>query len=93
LYRRLGELTPSPVVDLNHAVAVAMADGPDAGLAVMDGIEGLDDYYLLHSARADLLRRLGRAHDATAAYERALALAPSEVERDFLRRRLADVAS
>ncbi len=93
LYQRLGELTPSPVVDLNHAVAVAMADGPDAGLAVMDGIEGLDDYYLLHSARADLLRRLGRAHDATAAYERALALAPSEVERDFLRRRLADVAS
>ena len=93
LYRRLGELTPSPVVDLNHAVAVAMADGPDAGLALMDGIEGLDDYYLLHSARADLLRRLGRAHAAAAAYERSLALAPSEVERDFLRRRLADVAS
>ncbi len=93
LYRRLGELTPSPVVDLNHAVAVAMADGPDAGLALMDGIEGLDDYYLLHSARADLLRRLGRAHDAAAAYERSLELAPSEVERDFLRRRLADVAS
>ena len=60
LYRRLAELAPSPVVDLNRAVAVAMADGPAAGLALADRVEGLDDYYLLHSARADLLRRLGR---------------------------------
>jgi RNA polymerase sigma-70 factor (ECF subfamily) len=91
LYRRLGELTPSPVVELNRAVAVAMAEGPDSGLALMDALAGLDDYYLLHSARADLLRRLGQDEDAALAYERALALAPSEVERDFLRGRLADI--
>jgi RNA polymerase sigma-70 factor (ECF subfamily) len=91
LYRRLGELTPSPVVELNRAVAVAMAEGPDSGLALMDALAGLDDYYLLHSARADLLRRLGQDEDAALAYERALALAPSEVERDFLRGRLDDI--
>jgi predicted RNA polymerase sigma factor len=91
LYRRLGELEPSPVVELNRAVAVAMAEGPAGGLALIDGIEGLDGYYLLHSARADLLRRLGRERDAAAAYERALELAPSEVERDFLRGRLAGI--
>ena len=88
LYRRLAELAPSPVVDLNRAVAVAMADGPAAGLALADRIEGLDGYYLLHSARADLLRRLGRTEEAAAAYERALELAPSDIERDFLRGRL-----
>jgi RNA polymerase sigma-70 factor (ECF subfamily) len=76
---------PSPVVELNRAVAVAMADGPEAGLDLLDAISGLDDYYLYHSARADLLSRLGRP--AASAYARALALAPSEVERDFLRRR------
>jgi len=85
LYGRLAELAPSPVVELNRAVAVAMADGPEAGLELLDAISGLDDYYLYHSARADLLRRLGRS--AASDYERALALAPSEVERDFLRRR------
>jgi RNA polymerase sigma-70 factor, ECF subfamily len=89
LYRRLGQLAPSPVVELNRAVAVAMAEGSAAGLALMDAIDGLDDYYLLHSARADLLRRLGNDEDAASAYEHALALAPSEVERDFLRGRLA----
>jgi RNA polymerase sigma-70 factor (ECF subfamily) len=88
LYARLAELAPSPVVDLNLAVAVAMAHGTDEGLALVDAIEGLDDYYLLHSTRADLLRRLGRDAEAREAYERALALAPSEVERDFLRSRL-----
>jgi RNA polymerase sigma-70 factor (ECF subfamily) len=88
LYRRLAELAPSPVVDLNRAVAVAMADGPAAGLALADRIEGLDGYYLLHSARADLLRRLGRSEEAAVAYERALELAPSDVERNFLRGRL-----
>ena len=61
---------------------------PAEGLALIDAIEGLDDYYLLHSARADLLRRLDRSNEASRAYERALALAPSEVERDFLRARL-----
>ncbi len=85
LYGRLAELVPSPVVELNRAVAVAMADGPEAGLELLDAISGLDDYYLYHSARADLLRRLGRS--AASDYERALALAPSDVEREFLRRR------
>ena len=85
LYRRLAAFVPSPVVELNRAVAVAMADGPAAGLELLDAISGLDEYYLYHSARADLLRRLGRS--AASDYERALALAPSEVERDFLRRR------
>jgi RNA polymerase sigma-70 factor, ECF subfamily len=90
LYRRLGELAPSPVVELNHAVAVAMADGPLAGLGLLDRIDGLDGYYLLHSARADLLRRLGRRGDAAASYRRALALAPSDVERAFLGARMLE---
>ncbi len=88
LYARLAELEPSPVIELNRAVAVAMAEGPEAGLALVDAISGLSEYHLFHSARADLLRRLGRAEDAAAAYERALELAPSDVERDFLRGRL-----
>jgi RNA polymerase sigma-70 factor, ECF subfamily len=90
LYRRLAELAPSPVVELNRAVAVAMADGPQAGLALVDAIPGLDDYYLFHSTRADLLRRLGRSVDSEAAYGRALELAPSDVERDFLRGRMLE---
>ena len=85
LYDRLAELAPSPVVELNRAVAVAMARGPEAGLALLDAISGLDDYYLWHAARADFLRRLGRP--AAAEYERAVALAPSAAERDFLRGR------
>jgi RNA polymerase sigma-70 factor (ECF subfamily) len=88
LYGRLAELSPSPVIELNRAVAVAMADGLDEGLALMDGIRRLDDYYLLHAARADLLRRLGRTGESARAYERALELAPSDVERDFLHGRL-----
>jgi RNA polymerase sigma-70 factor (ECF subfamily) len=87
LYSRLLELTPSPVVELNRAVAVALAHGVDEGLALVDAIDGLDDYYLWHATRADLLRRLERSRDAAAAYERALELAPSEVERRFLARR------
>jgi RNA polymerase sigma-70 factor (ECF subfamily) len=90
LYARLAALDPSPVIELNRAVAVAMADGPAAGLTRIDAISGLDGYHLLHSARADLLRRLGRAADARAAYERALALAVNPVERAFLERRLRD---
>jgi len=85
LYGRLAELSPSPVIELNRAVAVAMADGPRAGLELLDGIDGLEGYYLYHSTRADLLRRLGLP--AVTEYERALALAPSEVEREFLRSR------
>jgi len=88
LYARLAELTPSPVIDLNLAVAVAMAHGVEDGLALADAIEGLDEYYLLHSTRADFLRRLGRNAEAHEAYERAIALAPSDVEREFLRERL-----
>jgi RNA polymerase sigma-70 factor (ECF subfamily) len=85
-----GLLEPSPVIDLNRAVAVAMADGPERGLALMDTIEGLDAYHLLHAARADLLRRLGRGDDARAAYARALELAGNPVEREFLERRLRE---
>jgi len=92
LYGRLAELAPSPVVELNRAVAVAMAAGPAAGLDLVERIPGLESYYLLHATRADLLRRLDRPAEAAAAYERALELAPSEVERSFLRRRLAALA-
>jgi RNA polymerase sigma-70 factor (ECF subfamily) len=90
LYARLAALDPSPVIELNRAVAVAMAEGPERGLALIDAIAGLDGYHLLHSARADLLRRLGRGDAARAAYERALALAVNPVEREFLVRRLRD---
>jgi RNA polymerase sigma-70 factor (ECF subfamily) len=92
LYGRLLELVPSPVIELNRAVAVAMARGEAEGLALVDAIGGLDDYYLLHAARADLLRRLDRGAEAAVAYERALALAPSDVERGFLRARLLEGA-
>jgi RNA polymerase sigma-70 factor (ECF subfamily) len=78
------------MIELDRAVAVAMAEGPGRGLALIDAIAGLDGYHLLHSARADLLRRLGRADDARGAYERALALAVNPVERDFLALRLRD---
>jgi RNA polymerase sigma-70 factor (ECF subfamily) len=93
LYARLSVLQPSPVVELNRAVAVAMADGPESGLALIDAIEGLDAYRHLHSARADLLRRLGRNGEAARAYSRALDLADQPEERAFLERRLAEVRS
>jgi RNA polymerase sigma-70 factor, ECF subfamily len=76
------------VIELNRAVAVAMAEGPEPGLALIDAIDGLDGYHLLHAARADLLRRLGRSEEARAAYERALALATNPVEQAFLRDQL-----
>jgi RNA polymerase sigma-70 factor (ECF subfamily) len=91
LYGRLSCLQPSPVVDLNRAVAVAMASGPDEGLALIDAIEGLDAYRHLHSARGDLLRQLGRNGEAAGAYARALELAQQPAERAFLERRLAEV--
>jgi RNA polymerase sigma-70 factor (ECF subfamily) len=91
LYARLAEVAPSPVVELNRAVAVAMAQGPERGLRLIDRIEGLDEYRHLHSARADLLRRLGRPDEAAASYRRALELAAQPAERAFLRRRLAEV--
>jgi RNA polymerase sigma-70 factor, ECF subfamily len=91
LYGRLAAVAPSPIVELNRAVAVAMAEGPERGLQFIDGIEGLDEYRHLHSARADLLRRLGRADEAAEAYRRALELATQPAERAFLERRLAEV--
>ena len=91
LYDELVALAPSPVVELNRAAAIAMADGPDRGLTLIDRIEGLDDYYLLHAARADLLRRGGRHEEAAASYRRALQLATNPVERSFFERRLAEV--
>ncbi|GAA3241072.1 RNA polymerase sigma factor [Actinocorallia longicatena] len=88
LYRRLSALNPSPVIELNRAVAVAMAEGPEAGLALLPPLEPrLPGYHLLPAARADLLRRLGRHAEAALAYESALALAPTDAERRFLRRR------
>jgi RNA polymerase sigma-70 factor (ECF subfamily) len=93
LYGRLASLAPSPVVELNRAVAVAMAQGPERGLELIDGIDGLDGYRHLHSARGDLLRRLGRGDEAADAYGRALELAPQSAERAFLERRLAEVRS
>jgi RNA polymerase sigma-70 factor (ECF subfamily) len=91
LYDVLLRAEPSPVVELNRAAAIAMRDGPAAGLALVDALLArgeLADYHLAHSARADLLRRLGRIAEARAAYERALALARQEPERRFLERRL-----
>ncbi|MGW9024844.1 RNA polymerase sigma factor [Streptomyces sp. NPDC055722] len=91
LYTRLLALTPSPVVALNHAVALAMATTPDEGLALIDRIDGLDRYHLLHAARADLLRRLGRTPEAASAYRRAHELATNPADRRFLAGRLHDL--
>ncbi|MGW3768006.1 RNA polymerase sigma factor [Actinomadura verrucosospora] len=91
LYGRLEAMVSGPVVRLNRAVAVAMADGPLAGLALADRIEGLDGYHLLHATRADLLRRLGRSEEAAAAYREALALARADADRRYLARRLGEV--
>jgi RNA polymerase sigma-70 factor (ECF subfamily) len=91
-YDRLLAIQGGPVIALNRAVAVAMAHGPAAGLALMDQLaHELDGYHLFHSARADMLRRLDRLPEAAAAYERALAVAENPVERAFLERRLRDV--
>jgi RNA polymerase sigma-70 factor, ECF subfamily len=94
LYDVLARADASPVIELNRAVAVAMRDGPAAGLAIVDAILGrgeLVDYRLAHAARADLCRRLGRTSEARASYERALALVRQEPERRFLARRLAEL--
>jgi RNA polymerase sigma-70 factor (ECF subfamily) len=94
LYAALLRLQPSPVVELNHAAAVAMAAGPGAGLRLLDGLEGkaeLREYYLLPAARGDLLRRLEQWSEAALAYRRALAMARNEGARSFLSRRLAEM--
>jgi len=96
LYALLLSRAPTPVIELNHAVAVAMVDGAQAGLLLMDAIAArgeLREYHLLHSARADLLRRLGRFDAARAAYQTALGLAAVEPERRFLERRLSEIRS
>jgi RNA polymerase sigma-70 factor, ECF subfamily len=95
-YDELAALHPSPVVDLNRAVAIAMADGPAAGLAVVDALDDsgvLSGYHLLSATRADLLRRLGRRADAAAAYRQALTLATTDSERRFLTRRLQEMTT
>jgi RNA polymerase sigma-70 factor (ECF subfamily) len=95
LYGQLYRMTSTPVVALNRAVAIAMADGPEAGLEIVDELQDagdLSDYYLLHATRADLLRRLGRTADANVAYRRALGMAPTGAERNFLARRVAETA-
>ncbi|HYL59986.1 MAG TPA: hypothetical protein VEU51_14040, partial [Candidatus Acidoferrales bacterium] len=94
LYSRLHELQPTPVIELNRAVAVAMANGPGAGLELVDAIAArgdLHDYYLMWSARADLLRRLERWSEAAESYKAALGLVGSAPERRFLRRRLEEM--
>ena len=95
-YDLLERAQPSPVVSLNRAVAVAMADGPRAGLALVDAVataSDLDSYHLLHAVRADLLRRMGSIVEAAKSYERALALVTNDSERRFLQRRLREVQS
>ncbi|MDX6412547.1 MAG: hypothetical protein QOE91_2063, partial [Gaiellaceae bacterium] len=92
LYAELAREYPSPVVELNRAVAVAMAEGPHAGLELINAISGLDDYYLLHAARADLLRRLERTDEAADSYRRAISLTTNPAERDFLEGRLGQLA-
>jgi RNA polymerase sigma-70 factor (ECF subfamily) len=91
LYDQLLRIQPSPVVELNRAVAVAMRDGPEAGLAQIDALleQGeLANYHLAHSARAEMYRRLGRTTEARSSYERALALTRQEPERQFLQERI-----
>jgi RNA polymerase sigma-70 factor (ECF subfamily) len=94
LYAALLAANPSPVIEVNWAVAVAMARTPDDGLALLDKLESreqLSEFHLLPAARADLLRRLGKLAEGAEAYRRALALATNDVERRFLRRRLAQL--
>lgn len=94
LYEALQRASPSPVIELNHAVAVSMAEGPDAGLARLEALadrEGLRGYHRFHAARADLLRRAARREEALAAYAQALSLAENEAERRYLGRRLDEV--
>jgi RNA polymerase sigma-70 factor, ECF subfamily len=96
LYKRLSQMVPSPVVALNRAVAIGMADGPAAALRLVEQIEqsgALADYHLLPATRADLLRRLGRNDQAAVAYRRALELAPTDAERRYLTKRLAEVST
>jgi predicted RNA polymerase sigma factor len=91
LYEELARFDDSAVVRLNHAAAVAMCEGPERGLELIDAIEGLDDYAPREAARAELARRAGRRAEAAAGYERAIALAGNRREREFLERRVRDM--
>jgi len=96
LYDLLERLQPSPIVSLNRAVAIAVVDGPQSALSIVDGLERagtLNRHHLLHAVRADLLRRLGSSEEAARSYERALALVTNDSERRFLERRLREVQS
>jgi RNA polymerase sigma-70 factor (ECF subfamily) len=96
LYAELEWRMPTPVVQLNRAVAVAMADGPLAGLMLLDQMKldnALADYYLFHAARADLLRRLGMKEDALTSYDKAVSLCHNDAELNFLRRRIDETKS
>jgi len=93
LYGQLARLAPGPVVELNRAVAVAMAEGPEAALPLLDALESrLDGYHLLPATRADLLRRLGRHEEAAVQYRRAIELATADAEQRYLLRRLTEVS-
>jgi RNA polymerase sigma-70 factor (ECF subfamily) len=95
LYAALQRIEPSPIIELNRAVAVAMASGPEVGLRIVDALADdgeLESYPYLHAARADLLRRLGRSAEAATAYERARNLTTNDAERSFLEGRLAEVS-
>jgi RNA polymerase sigma-70 factor, ECF subfamily len=91
LYGQLRRVQPSPVIELNRAIAVAMDEGPEAGLELIDAIEGLDRYAPLHVSRADLLARIGRDPEAVEAYRRGLELSTNPVQRAFLERRIAEL--
>lgn len=96
LYQELARMHPSATIALNHAVAVAMSEGPDRGLHLLDAIDAsgtLDTYHLYHAARADLLRRMSRKEEATAAYRVALSLTANAVERRYLRRRIDELTA
>jgi RNA polymerase sigma-70 factor (ECF subfamily) len=96
LYDLLERIQPSPIVSLNRAVAVAMVEGPGPALAILDALAAsgdLDNYHLLHAARADMLRRMGAATEAARSYRRALELVTTDSERRFLERRLREVQS
>ena len=96
LYATLAQMTPSPVVELNQAVAVAMAEGPEQGLALLDRLrlgEALDHYHCYHTARADFLRRAGQREAAAASYRRAIELCQNTIERRFLQRQVAELVA
>lgn len=92
LYNQLLMIAPSPIVAVNRAVAVAEVEGPDAALTLLDGLD-LENYYLFHAVRADMLRRLGRIGEAATAYEAAIARTSNLTERDYMQRRLHGLAS